>query len=620
MLKSPGAFFIRNCDEHIGYSAIDTTSTIAIKTVFKTKEQELPAIIDYVHMHDGIDIASPYLRTFSSWLSGIQYIKSTKSVDFYQNVFFDVKICSQKILREIFLFLHQDDKLECMLVCRHWKEMLEHSALYHTFCIFSQASLDWLTEKIQKYPDISSSIERLVICYQQPDVNLSTLLPLLPSIKTILCSIGDYNNLIIDQTVQYPWSKYIKRIDDSTVGSIAYHLLSSNTCPNLTTLKVADYSRNIIPLLKNAPALTRLSLGFGIIPLKYLEIIHQNTPYLKSLIIQNVSVDGPEINDMIEPATSVTECIFTNVNVGTFKMRIDLLVYILKKYPSLSKFIYNVKESEQTDRNIDKLNECGWNPLFQGLGPQLKTFGTCGGNHSEAPFQELDHFGCRIENMKIWTLPITHLDKLAQSHQALYIQTLVLTDIRLNDYEWLKDLQLLRKFKIDFLQDVFPHRVCINMSDILENASPTLKSLSLHNLVLEYDVDYTGVSNVETLSFYLAKLPTNIDGFISCNFPSLSTLKLKNCKLFGTSFNLAKLNLFSFRFTEYFQQDSNDLQVFTLNNNEQHIHSVKKASYGIAPLIADLEQFALVTVYYQKNHTKLKNLQECTIELPGIAV
>lgn len=163
-----------------------------------------------------------------------------------------------------------------------------------------------------------------------------------------------------------------------------------------------------------------------------------------------------------------------------------------------------------------------------------------------------------------------------------YVQTLVLNDVRLDDYEWLKEFKILRKFKIDFFRYSSPRRFSINLSDIMQNTPSTLKSLSLCNLILEYDKRHTGISNIDTLSLYLVKLPTNIDGFLSCYFPKLSTFKLKNCSQFGKSFNLSKLNLFTFRFTEYFQQDSNDIMVFTLDTNKQHRYSVKNACYDMS--------------------------------------
>jgi hypothetical protein len=173
--------------------------------------------------------------------------------------------------------------------------------------------------------------------------------------------------------------------------------------------------------LKNTPSLKRLSLGCGAISLESLEIIHQSAPYLESLVIQNLSVNISEIGDTIEPATFVTECTFKNISVSTFKIRIDLLIYIRKKYPGLSKLIYNVKDSDKANRDRTKLNNCGWIPLFQDLGSQLKTFGTSDGSQSKNPFKELDYFGCRIKNLKIWTLPKTHLAKLEQSQQVFFM-------------------------------------------------------------------------------------------------------------------------------------------------------------------------------------------------------
>lgn len=485
-----------------------------------------------------------------------------------------------EVLREIFLCLHQNDKLECMLVCHYWKEIIEHSILYHTFCIFSPASQKWLTKKIQEKPDIANKIKQLVVCSEYVKVNLSTLLPFLPSIKALFCSSADFNNLIIDKAVKYPWSKCIKRIDDLAIYSVTYHLLLSNTCPNLTTLNITDYSQNIIPLLKNAPALTRLSLGCGMISLKNLEIIHQNTPHLRSLVVQNLSVENSEIGDKIEPATLVTECVFTNINAGLFKMRIDLLLYIIEKYPSLSKFVFDVTDRGAVDEDMVKLNENGWLALFQSIGYQLKTFGICDGYYVDDLFKELDKFDCRIEKLKLWTVPSAHLAELAQSQQILHIQTLVLNDMRYNSFEWLKKLEALTKLKLGYFRNQSSKNRVIDLADILENAPQTLKSLSLNNLVLDVDPGYIDASNIEVLSFYMVMLPANIGNYISSHFPNLSTLKLKNCQR-PRVFDLSTLNLFSLRFIEHFQRNSN-ICVITHNSQETLQYSVKYVSCGMS--------------------------------------
>jgi hypothetical protein len=55
----------------------------------------------------------------------------------------------------------QSDKIECMLVSRHWKEMMESFVLYHTTVLYSPERLTSLLEHIKTYPHLTTSIEEL---------------------------------------------------------------------------------------------------------------------------------------------------------------------------------------------------------------------------------------------------------------------------------------------------------------------------------------------------------------------------------------------------------------------------------------------------------------------------
>ncbi|KAI8885205.1 hypothetical protein K501DRAFT_311710 [Backusella circina FSU 941] len=476
-----------------------------------------------------------------------------------------------EILTEIFLYLDQHEKVKCLLVCNRWKQVMEQSALYHTVFIHSVDALDKLTTKVQQQVDIKNKIEQLVLLFAQNGTfyTLRVLLPLLSNLKSLINSNtkeqgqGISRDMINEQP-PYPWHRHIQYMSEQSILGFAHRLLTSGTCWNLTTLEMYGLRNETIPYLKNAPALKYLTVVDTSLVFDDLEYIHDNLPCLKSLKFFFLKfLDSVFDHHNIQPATTVTECVFDLLQTRDTKWRIALLVYMHKKYPNMTQLTYNINIDRITDAEIEDIIQLGWYPFFNKMGHQLKKLCVDYGGYITNLFETLDRYACQLEYLKVSSLTRSEFTKITQSKQTLHIQSLTLMQMDLGSFSWLKELKHLSKLSLvwNFL------RTPVRLNDILDNACARLKSLSFDFMDLTFDLDCAHLSNIDSLSFHLVSFPKNMDVFISRHFPKLRTLKMSNCNQLGKTFNLGPIHLVHFYFTEQYQGP--DITVLIVSTKEE---------------------------------------------------
>jgi hypothetical protein len=478
---------------------------------------------------------------------------------------------SPEVLREIFFLLHPDDQMECMLVSNRWRLIIEKLILHHTVVISSMNSLNEFLKKLQQSPEIATKVERLVLYleYEFGEVDRNTLLSLLPNIKTFYSAGPDSVEQILEEKTQYPWHNKIKHISEYSPLSITYQLLSANICPNLTTLDICEFEKDILPYLKNAPSLRYLALGgYSKIYFYDLDTIHKNLPHIKILKVTDLSFDGSGFDENLKPAISVTEFSFYRVYMKNLKIRTDMLRYISKKYPNLVNLEYDVFNVLKNDDDVDYFNKYGWTPFIETLGHRLKKLCISHAGQIKNFVGALEKHTSRIDFLKVGSLPHASLQRIAMSQQTSYIQTLVLESPVFADFYWLNEFQVLKSLTLSSFG--FNTRATIKINDVLDNCPLAVTSLTFDRITLSTDLNYTSLSNIESLSFVFVDLPVHIDTFISRHFPKISYLKLDNCKdIFRRIFNLAKANLSVFHYQGPFIDEESHLLVLTLSNDER---------------------------------------------------
>jgi hypothetical protein len=329
-----------------------------------------------------------------------------------------------EILEEIFLHLHPQDKVACMLACRHWKEIMEQYALYHTLLLYSQSNINILVEKIQAQPSIASKVENIIIGFIGADTNINRLFLLLSNIKS-LCYLDTLNEPVnVSNTMKYAWKKHIQYISEFSFDGSIYNIISS-ACPNLTTLRM-DFQNELIGLFKNAPFLTTLVLNNFDGSFDMLETLHNDLPMLRSFKINYGRLSSSGFNENIKAATLVTECsfMFDFFNPETSETEFLLLRYIRKKYPNLSKLTY-MSAPKKINVDIKTRNNLGWTRLFNSIAPTLNKLSISTSVCSDEFFDIVDKSACQISHLDFNRHLFASLENMIRSQQTCFIKTLI---------------------------------------------------------------------------------------------------------------------------------------------------------------------------------------------------
>ncbi|KAI8881951.1 hypothetical protein K501DRAFT_334335 [Backusella circina FSU 941] len=482
----------------------------------------------------------------------------------------------REVLSEIFLYLRPSDKVECLLVCSHWNQVITSSVLYHTLWLSCIEDVNIFMGKIREHPDIAKRVDKIMLTFDHVTMDGHCVIPLLqilPNIQTLICSFEEIHNVNVQDGTLFAFHDHIKYILENSCTLVTHQLLSTGVCPKLTTLDIDDF-KNIIPHLKNAPALRHLSLHRSSLCSDNLDTIHKFLPKLNRLRLVGVFLDSLIFDRNLEPAASLTALVLDNVIMNNRPTRIDLLVYISMKYPNMTELICDFFNNGLNSGEIENQRKHGWMPLFKSLGPQLNRLRLS--YPMSHLFETLDEFGCKIRQLEIGSLEYSTLASIVKSQQLHYIQDLTLKNIKFQSFHWLSQLKVLKSLKVVLRKEI-KYPVPIYLNDILDNAPSTLRSLYLGMMALKIDPDYTGVSDIESLTLFYVCLPEGIDIFLSHHFPKLSKLTLENARGFENVLHLPTLNLSYFGYYDICFHDEKNVLVATADNNERRIYSANRS-------------------------------------------
>ncbi|KAI8881455.1 hypothetical protein K501DRAFT_274615 [Backusella circina FSU 941] len=480
-----------------------------------------------------------------------------------------------EILHQIFLLFDQQQKVECMLVCRHWAHVITTSSLFHTVRMSSMSGLNKLVDKIQREPEQGTKVHRLVLNLSiKENFDMSVIPALFPNIRVFYLYQCENRKSLRTMNVQ-PWYKYMETMGEYSGLHLAEQLLASSMCSNLKKLSinVEFWDAEIIPLLVNAPSLTELRMTNVFLTIDDLEVLHMNLPRLQTMIFRYCELNRSRLPTDIQPAPSVMALRMNFSEIFEKATRKTLLQYIGKKYTNLAELtisedFYHFKREE-----VDMLYTDGWIPLFQSLGAHLKTLRIDPQGVPSNLFALLDDAGCRIENIQIDEASLrTTLASFKKSRQSKYIQSLVLMDEGkgFGNFDWLEGLSQLRQLKLICL-----HGNIIHLNDLLQNCLTTLESLSIESGKLEFNIMTDQLFHIKELSFCLVDLPKRIDTFLSQHFPKLNTLKLDHCGSYKKSFILPMIKLEHFEVMDTFPPYCNNILVQTLKDDKIRWYTAK---------------------------------------------
>ncbi|KAI8885295.1 hypothetical protein K501DRAFT_311663 [Backusella circina FSU 941] len=478
-----------------------------------------------------------------------------------------------ELFNEVFTYLHQKDKVECMLVCHQWKDTIESFTLFHTLRVTSLKSLELTTQKLKEDPNYGNQVERLSLLINKPSVNPTQLFLLLPNLRILY--IYNFNmRLIIDQGIQLPFLNNIRCIVEHSRQSITRSLLSVSCFSKLTVLCIADFADTGITMLAHAPALVQLTLDLGYINFEGLEFIHENLPLLRIIRMISMDVGECEFYKEIKPAPLVRKCVFQYLEF-TGDSEKFLLKYISKKYPNLSNFTY-VNDVDMDDVDDARINTESWKPFFKTMGPKLKSVSIRQKKCLMDVVSIIDSSDCELKSLTLSSRTIGEdIYKLGKSDQIKYISSLTLEDIHCKTFEWIKELKVLRKLAL--VSCHLDEPLEIELTDILNMCNqPTFKKLGLQNVKLSFDDTEARPYNITELSLELATFSEGMDQFISKYLSQLSLLELMRCKLEGRTFNLSTSRLSHLHIDEDFIPSGQDILICTLSDNQKRWYTAER--------------------------------------------
>jgi hypothetical protein len=483
-----------------------------------------------------------------------------------------------ELLEQIFDLLEQDDILQCMLACQLWKTLIQDFYLFRTLSIYSPAMLVGVSATTQERPRLLNNVEKLTLhSYNADEKTWIDFLEALPNVRDFYYIGPLFQGLDNDYTPDLPWCKSIEKIIVDSGHRIVDKLIFNNMCPNLTDLNISSTDNMSLKFLNNTPALKSLTLCMSTIEYDDINKIHEMLPNLKVLGLRDKVIMGESLNRTVTPAYSITRLALDLIQTPNLEMELELLQYIIKKYPNLEELIYETNFSADNDDERKTLHRVGWDPLFKNLAPTLRTLHTTYTCKIPNLLETLDEHKCQIENLKVGSISEMTCPKFSLSQQAMYIRTLSINSINIESLEWLQEMKVLERLEITDHQ--WETSIRIDFNDIIDYAPPTLKSLLLSKVFVKSRIKSVKQSNIETLEFVSSNLIDGFVMFVDRHFSRLKSLTIKRCQHNITALLLRSVELKLFYYVEGSHVKEVNVLIRTIYDGDERLYSTRGEKY-----------------------------------------
>jgi hypothetical protein len=296
-------------------------------------------------------------------------------------------------------------------------------------------------------------------------------------------------------------------------------------------------------------------------------------PNLKALGLRDKVIMGESLNRTVAPAYSITRLALDLIQMPNLDMELELLQYIIKKYPNLEELIYETSFSADNDDERETLHRIGWDPLFKNLAPTLRTLHTTYTCKIPNLLETLDEHKCQIENLKVGSPEAMTCPKFSLSQQAMYIRTLSINSIKLESLEWLKEMKVLERLEIT--DHHYKTYISIDFNDIIDYAPPTLKSLLFSRVSVISRLKSVKQSSIETLEFVSSSLIDDFVRFVDRHFSRVTSLTIKRCQHYITNLLLRSADLKLFYYVDESYVKELNVLIRTIYDDEERLYSTR---------------------------------------------
>lgn len=509
-----------------------------------------------------------------------------------------------EILLEIFLLLHQIDKVECMKVCKKWEYTVREFCLLHTLCLTSRRQMKKLTQIFKNEPHKCELVDRVFVFSHRDILPLVTpLLSYFPNPREVCLPTLHIGKQDAKSETFQRWARHVKHLTEYYSLTMTANILGCHVFSRLETLSVLDdgrgYSRlpELIQVLPNAPVLKELRLSRFQVSIESMEALNAAAPSLESLYCDNALIlieeHAPKIPSAmkIQPAPcmksfslSLQTIIFDNIYTAYF------VEYVGMKYPNLEEIALTNLYRYMNVIQKKEIYSDALTPLCQKLGPQLKTLTSFITGTVQDMFEWMNDADCRVKELDIDVGSCT-LDDFKSAKQPTYIEKLTIRDAICHKFNWLEKCTALTELKLSFNKPSNNNdhvKRQINFNHLIKACPKTVKSLSLANIGLHYNNNTTiQLPAMRNLELEKVGFTDGLDQFIARTFPHLLVMKFHYCNMSYKAFVFPGLRLFRLQIDDVFTKKKGPPEVLlvkTTDNGNSRLYKKMRFKVGEASM------------------------------------
>ncbi|KAI8890284.1 hypothetical protein K501DRAFT_312098 [Backusella circina FSU 941] len=472
-----------------------------------------------------------------------------------------------EILVDIFQYLHLKQKLECMLVCNTWANVLRDGYLFETIELSNASSYqsfnDEFVSLVKKAKDGSGRKCNRLVCINDGTIRIqgATLASSFPSLnflrwkEHIINTKGD--PFIHDVTESDPfqgWRNnletffgecYVENYMLEFLFTGIFHRLETLTvfCSDLygSDLKSRDFYRRLLTKLDNMPALSTLTIRSDDLSILDLEELHKRAPGLVSLTLtEGFCTDLEDISKLeITPAENLK--VFKLVEFYSDGPVLDtLLQYVKLKYTQLNEFYhYETHHRHNFSMSTPIFSNSIWTDFIPAVGPRL-TKCTIALKHKAAEiFNLMEMYMGPVESLNVDVFRFKRMFKKVMSKPAfLNLRALTLRqlpyDFKMSDF---KNLTKLHRLTLDLSRNSTMYDngqlYSITLNSIAKDLPKGVETLTLTyaNVIVDQEQVENESSLIVNLNIYDSHvIDQNTSNYLSQHFPKLKSLVFQKCK------------------------------------------------------------------------------------------
>jgi hypothetical protein len=480
-----------------------------------------------------------------------------------------------EILTQIFLLLNQVQKVECMVVCRHWSRTIRNLSLFETVRFSSVGGLTNVISLINEHPEVGTKAERLFLDLLLSELTDTDLIPsAFPNLKVLFIH-GFMYNFNVDAIPTECWNKNLEVLMEYEDSRMTRKLLSFAKYARLNKLYFNNRGftgADIVPHFANAPALTELYLTEFRAGISDYELLHQHLPGLRKLTICYGDITSSTMPTEIVPPKCLESLSITYLDIIEQQHHSRFLNYIGKKYTNVVNLMLYINCEGIRLGDGYEFHKDEWNPVLDAMGPQLKSIGIEAYSVPEDFFARLDNARCQLQNLTIHSICLAELsEKLIVSQQKDHIENIVVDYATENfiEFGYLSELPKLKNLTVNYH---YVYKEPLFWNDFMASVPDTVESLSISKYTIKCNLKTDQVFAIKELHLNNCNIPRNFDTFVTALMPSLKVMTFEECKFSRNRLKLPQHDLDEFQMISCRPYGINIMLLETLDDGKKQWH------------------------------------------------